>query len=238
MPTVARSPFALKAKPMSEERDEFKGRKVYRAGSFAKSVMACPGCRLTTKDPVDQCHRCGCTGHVSVEKFPFPAPPMERFIDPAGNLNEVERREIGKALAKLAKKFPQPRFCFCVLDLSPEADPREFGFWMMNASPVADQEEAGLRPWTSRMVIDDANGRVSVSFGYAIEPFLDDEQLTAVLRFNRQYFFGRDYATGILKFIEGIEKVLKEGAERVEKKKRRKKSKKGSGNSKRERRSK
>lgn len=196
------------------------------------SAMTCPGCGVTVQDPVDQCPRCGYTGHQTVEKFPFPAPLMERFIDPTGFLTDNDRLKIRKALADLGKVFPQPRLCFSILELAPEVDPREFGFWMMNASPVSDEEEAGLRPWTILMIIDDASGRVSVTSGYAIEPFLDDERLTAVLRLDRQYLFARDYATGILKFIDGVEEVLKEGADRVE----RKKKKRTSGNSGRERR--
>lgn len=202
---------------MSEKETESRGRKVYRAKSFAMSVMACPGCHVSLADPVDQCPRCGYTGHDSMTRFSFPAPSMSRFIDPAGHFLESDRARIGKGLGELAKKFPQARICFCVIDLAEETDPREFGFWLMNASPVDGPEEAEMRPWTILLVIDDINGRASVTPGYAIEPFLDDQSWQALIRRERQHFFGRDYVNAALKFIEGATEILMDGANRADK---------------------
>ena len=202
---------------MSEEAKS-RGRKVYRAKSFALSIMSCPSCHLTLDAPVDRCPRCQFTGEVSRSRFPFAAPPMGRFIDPQNHLSESERERISKALNDLAKKFPQPRICFCIIDLDEGVDLREFGFWMMNASPVDSPDEAELRPWTILVVIDDINGNVSVTPGYAIEPFLDDQRWCNHIRQERQYFFARDYGTAALKVIEGAEAILRDGAKRVERK--------------------
>jgi len=220
---------------MSEGEKESGARKIYRAESFAKSSMACPGCHTTLRDPVDQCPYCGFTGQDSMSRFPFAAPAMSRFIDPSGRLTEGDRDKIGRTLADLARKFPQPRFCFCLVDLDEDADPREFGFWLMNASPVNDPQEAQLRPWTILLVIDEANGRASVTPGYAIEPFLDDEDWISLIRRERRYFFVRDYFTALTKFVEGAEVILSDGAARTEKVLKTKRAKKPGGRVRRKR---
>ncbi len=153
-----------------------------------------------------------------MSKFAFPAPAMSRFIDPQNHLSESDRERISKSLNDLARKFPQPRICFCIIDLPEGVDLREFGFWLMNASPVEGPEEARVRPWTILIVIDDINGNVSVTPGYGIEPFLDDQSWVTQIRKDRQYFFARDYGTAALKTIEGAELILREGAKRAERK--------------------
>ena len=203
---------------MSEESEHSEKRKIYHAKSFARSAMACPGCHATLAVPVDECPRCGYTGHHAVSRFPFKAPVIERFIDPQGHLEESDRTKIDKSLSDLAKGFPQPRICFCIVDLPEVIDPREFGFWMMNASEVDGPEEEKLRPWTILLVIDDINGRVSVTSGYAIEPFLDEEEWAALIRKEREFFFARHYGSAALKFIMGAKAILTRSAQRIEKK--------------------
>ncbi len=193
-------------------------RKIYRAGSFAVSAMACPGCRAIVAESVDQCPQCGYSGHSAVEKFPFAAPALERYLDPNEHFSGADREVIDRSLDDLAKRFPQPRFCFCVVDLEEETDPREFGFWMLNASPVSGPDEEKLRPWTILLVIDNANGRASITSGYAIEPFLNEEGWAALLLQERQFFSSRNYGAAVLKFVDGAIGVLSEGAERTERK--------------------
>ena len=197
---------------MSDEVQASSRRKVYSARSFAKSAMACLGCSSILSEPSDHCPRCEYSGHETVAKFPFAAPPIERYIDPVGYLYEGARKKIDKALVGLKKKFPQVELSICIIDLIEETDPREFGFWLFNASKVRDEAEAAIRPWTILLLIDDQNGRASITPGYAIEPFLDDEKWESLLRMERKHFFAKDYEKGVLRFIEGASLILTEGA--------------------------
>ena len=200
---------------MSEDPQALPRRKIYDARNFAESSMACPGCHGLLSRPPDECPRCGYSGHVAMARFPYAAPAMERFIDPVGYLSEDGRDKIDRSLAVLKRKFPQVSFSICIVDLVEETDPREFGFWMFNASKVRDEHEKVSRPWTILLLIDDQNGRASVTPGYAIEPFLDDEDWGIVLEMERDYFFEKDYETGVLRFLEGAGRILKEGAARA-----------------------
>lgn len=203
---------------MARSRKEAERRKVYQAGHFAVSAFSCPGCRAVVADSVEQCPKCGYSGNLVLEKFPFQAPEMARYIDPDEHLSSADREVIDRSLNDLAKRFPQPRFCFCLVDLEPETDPREFGFWLFNASPVDGPDEEKLRPWTILLVIDNANGRASITSGYEIEPFLDEDRWTALLRQEGQFFLSRSYGSAVLRFVDGAIGVLSEGAERTERK--------------------
>lgn len=203
---------------MSAEQAERHGRKVYRAKSFAVSALTCPSCHGILVEAAVECPRCGYDGRAAVARFPFEAPLLERWIDPRGFVGEREQRKVNKALDRLTERFPQVRVCFCLVELARETDLREFGFWMLNASPVPDAEEAKRRPWTVLLLLDEANVRASVTAGYAVEPFLSDEDLVAVLFRSRRAFLGRDFETGLVGFVEGLSKVLDDGADRAEQK--------------------
>lgn len=193
-------------------------RKVLRARNFAEGAMVCPGCHSAISEPVEVCPRCGFSGRTAVEKFAFEAPAIERYMDPVGFLPEEARDKIDRALEELQADFPQIRICFCIIDLLPETDPREFGFWMFNASKVKSEAEAARRPWTIVLTIDDRNGRATVTTGYAIEPFVSDDAWEWVLKLERKHFLEKDYETGVLKFIEGADQLLSEGAAKADKK--------------------
>ncbi|MGJ8696443.1 MAG: hypothetical protein ACSHYF_09000 [Verrucomicrobiaceae bacterium] len=191
-------------------------KKLYRAGSFAKSPIVCPSCFLKIDEVVERCPRCDFSGDVAVQRYPFAAPRMERFIDSAGKFDERARKAIARKLDGLAKQFPQVRMCFCALELPEHVDLREFGFWMFNASPVEDPAEAERRPWTILLLIDHVIGRATVVSGYAIEPFVRDDRWETLLRLEREYFFKQDYAEAGCRFVDGAEKILREGANRAE----------------------
>jgi uncharacterized membrane protein YgcG len=199
---------------MSDEPQVPIRRKVYGARNFAEGAMACPGCHVILAEAPKECPRCGFSGHVAVAKFPFAAPPLEVFIDPVGYLSEDARAKIEKSLFSLKKRFPQVSLSICIIDLVAESDPREFGFWMFNASKVRNEQEKVDRPWTILLLIDDQNGRASVTPGYAIEPFLNDEDWDSLLWMERKHFFAKDYELGVLRFIDGAMQILKEGAAR------------------------
>lgn len=201
---------------MSKRKDESGRRRKYRASSFAIGAMTCPGCLAIIDEPAENCLHCGYSGYSVVKKFPFDAPTIERYVDPGEHFGPIDQERIDGSIEVLAKRFPQVRFCFCVIDLDLETDLREFGFWMLNASPIDNLREEKFRPWTILLLIDSANSRVSVTSGYAIEPFLNEERWLELLQYSGNLFVRRDYGAAVLNFVEGSVGVLSEGAERVE----------------------
>jgi len=190
-------------------------KKLYRAGIFAKSPIVCPCCFLKLDRVVVECPRCQFSGAVAMTRYPFPAPPMARFMDLEGVFSPRARESISHRLTQLEKRFPQVRICFCALELPVHVDLREFGFWLFNSSPVTEQVEAERRPWTILLLLDHVIGRVSVTSGYAVEPFVRDDRWETLLRLEREYFFKRDYREAGIRFVAGAEKILREGADRA-----------------------
>lgn len=199
-------------KLMEEIQEEQTIKELYRAITFAKSSIFCPSCFVKIDRVVKTCPRCQFSGAVAVQKYPFSAPMMVRFMDDKDIFDFRARQAISNRLAQLEKKFPQVRICFCALELPEHVDLREFGYWLFNASPVEDSVEVGKRPWTILLLLDHALGRVSVTSGYAIEPFVRDDQWVNCLRIEREYFVKRDYRKAGLRFVSGAERILREGA--------------------------
>jgi len=190
-------------------------KKLCRAVTFAKSSIVCPSCFMKIAQVVKTCPRCQFSGAVAIQRYPFPAPMMVRFMDDKDIFDSRARQAISNRLTQLEERFPQVRICFCALELPEHVDLREFGYWLFNASPVEDSVEAGKRPWTILLLLDHVLGRVSVTSGYAIEPFVRDEQWVNCLRIDREYFFKRAYREAGLRFVAGAEKILREGANRA-----------------------
>jgi hypothetical protein len=203
-------------KAMEDISEEEITKKLYRAGAFAKSSIVCPSCFMKIEKVVDECPRCQFSGAVAVQRYPFPAPLMARFMDDKDIFDPTARQAISNRLTQLERQFPQVRICFCALELPEHVDLREFGYWLFNASPVENRAEADKRPWTILLLLDHALGRVSVTSGYAIEPFVSDDQWVNFLRLEREYFFKRDYREAGLRFVASAEKILREGANRAE----------------------
>lgn len=200
---------------MSSYRDESDPGEVFPASLFAVNSLFCPGCRQAIREPVEKCPACGYSGASAVDKFPFAAPAMERFIDPDNHLDVSDLEKIDRVLNELEEDYPQVRFCFCLVDLVESTDPREFGFWLMNASPVRSPVEERLRPWTVLVLVDHACGRVSITSGYAIEPFLNEEGWRSLLRLEERFFREGDYGSALLRFAKGAANVLGEAEKRV-----------------------
>ncbi len=209
------SSCSVRKKTMSDIPEDQIINKLYRAGSFAKSPIVCPSCALKLDRVVDECPRCQFSGAIAVRRYPFAAPAMGAYMDTGGVFDPKARQAISDRLTRLEKQFPQVRICFCALELPEYVDLREFGFWLFNASPVPDEEEAKKRPWTILLLLDHVIGRVSVTSGYDIEPFVRDDRWETLLRLEREFFFKRDYREAGLRFIDGAEKILREGANRA-----------------------
>ncbi len=199
---------------MDAETPEPKQKK-YRARDFALSAMACPSCRLNFEEAVTACPRCGFDGAAAIREFPFPAPEIRDLIDPAQVLSEDEAAAVATRLRKFEKKFPQVRVSFCFMPPDLECELREFGFWLLNASPLGEENGAEERPWTLLVLLDPARGQISLSSGYAVEPFLRDESALALFKKERAGLSGQDFPAVLPRLVDGLEGILRDGARRV-----------------------
>ena len=192
-------------KKAQEER-----RKVYAAKRFAKGAMVCPSCQYVLDDSSEVCGKCGFSGKVAVEKFPFAAPPLGPVVDPGKMLSKEEVSLVTKKVAKLQKRLPQVRFINCLVGLGDEVNLREFGFWLLNAGQMKEGE--GAKNFAVLFLIDPKEQVMSVTVGYGLDPLVTDTQWIPVCQGCRDLLFREKYGEGIETFLNGAFELLSERA--------------------------
>lgn len=154
----------------------------YSARTFTRSHgdtdLVCPRCRATSREPLEECGKCGFSFRQCEKLFPFGAPPLSLVIDPSGLLPPGIEGDLDNIYFKVRKRFPQVDLSFCFVKLQPGVSTQEFAFWLHNAAPEAEESRA----WQILLVGDLTSGRLAFTTGYAIEPFIRPEQWEAALQ--------------------------------------------------------
>lgn len=192
-------------KKAKEERQ-----KVYAAKRFARGAMVCPSCQYTLSESAEACPKCRFSGQVSVEKFPFPAPPLGPVLDPNNYLSGEEKAAVTKKVLKMQKRFPQVRFLNCLVPLGDDVNLREFGFWLLNAGQVKEGDSA--KSFAILLLIDPKAKTISVTVGYGMEVIVTDSEWVKACQECRDLFYRQKYGLGIETFLNRAFDVLSDRA--------------------------
>ena len=181
-------------------------KRVYAAKRFARGAMVCPSCQYVLDESATACPKCSFSGQVSVEKFPFPPPPLGPILDPNKLLSKDEQASILKKVGKMEKKLPQLRFLNCLVPLGSEVDLREFGFWLFNAGELKGGENE--KSFAVLFLVDPQGGALSVTTGYGLEPFVMDTEWVALCEDARDLFYRQKYGPAVEVFLDGAYELL------------------------------
>jgi len=140
--------------------------------------MACPHCQSKLEQPEDTCRHCDFDLSQCRKAFPFAAPPLALVIDPAKLLPDGIEKEIRQTYQKVRKRARQVELSFCFVRLQAGVSIEEFAFWLHNTAPGADESRA----WHLLVVGDLTSGRLTLTTGYALEPFIKPEIWEAALQ--------------------------------------------------------
>lgn len=140
--------------------------------------MICPHCRAKLEAPPEACPQCKFNFSFCEKAFPFAAPPLSLVIDPTNLLPPGVEKDLRKAYQKVRKRAPQVDISFCFVRLQEGVAIEEFGFWLHNSAPGADERRA----WQLLVVGDLTSGRLTLTVGYALEPFIKTELWEAALQ--------------------------------------------------------
>ena len=190
-------------------------KKVYAAKTFARGAMVCPCCQYVLEESVAECPKCGFSGQVAVQKFPFPAPPLSAVIDPSNQLTKEEAAAISKKVEKFRSRLPQVRFLNCIVPLEDDVNLREFGFWILNAGEMKEGNDA--KSFAVFLLINPKKRTVSVTVGYGLEPFVEDKDWVRICEGCRDLFYRQKYREGIERFLNESIEYLSEQALAVQK---------------------
>jgi len=176
----------------------------YPARVFTREGMFCPHCRRELENVAETCRGCGFNLNMCQKSFPFGAPPLALIIDPSQLLPAGIEEDLHKPYRKFRKCTPQVDICFCFVRLQVESPLKEFAFWLHNTAPGADH----ARAWQLLVVGDLTSGRLTLTSGYALEPFLKQELWEAALQELAACFSDEQWKEGLHGFLTEARNLL------------------------------
>lgn len=134
---------------------------------------------------------------------------LRSLTDTAGIFRTRERQKIEKELGRIAIHFPQIFVAVYTGDLGGTGKMRQYGFWLLNRAmfedvPVEKPNEAGVL-----IVIDPDSKAAGITFGYLLDPFLDEQDTFDCLSRGHSFWLEENYTDGLLRVVRQLEKILK-----------------------------
>ncbi len=176
----------------------------YSARVFTRGAMHCPRCRAKFPKAVEACPHCKFDLATCGESFPFAAPPLSLLLDPSQLLPEGIEKDLKKPSRKLCKRFPRIEISFCFVRLQAGVATQEFAFWLHNSAPDADESRA----WKLLVVGDLTSGRLALTTGYALEPFVKNELWEAAMQELAACIADEQWKEGLAGFINDARVLL------------------------------
>ncbi len=147
-----------------------------------------------------QCPHCGFEIGDVDEIFGAQDVRLKCLTDAAGVLKRKERVAARKMLGEFQRKFPQ-LFCAVYFGTFKELPSlRQFGFWLLNRGAFEDVEVSRPNEAGVLLSVDVSGKSAGITFGYALQPFLDDEGTFKALSAAHPFFLQGQWlrATGIV----------------------------------------
>ena len=142
---------------------------------------------------------------------------LKKFSDVAGVLRMKDREPMRKFLEDFETKFPQLFVSIYLGAFEDLNSLRQYGFWMLNRTNYVDVDSE--RPnSTGILILVDVNAKsASITFGYALMPYLDENSTFTALSAGHPYFLQGDYLGALKAVIQKLELTLIKGWRRAKK---------------------
>ena len=178
-------------------------------------IMKCPRCVQRVHRAASQCPHCGFDVTEVDEVFGTGDVRVKCLTDAAGVLRKREREPARRLLQDFQRKFPQLFFAAYFGTFRELPSLRQFGFWLLNRGAFVDVDvqrpnEAGIL-----LSVDVGGKSAGISFGYALQPFLDDDTTFRALSAAHPYFLQEQYLKAMEVVIERLSKTLVRQAKRA-----------------------
>jgi hypothetical protein len=141
------------------------------------------------------------------EQFGTVKREMPTLADRAGLMRLAERRRVQAAMDRFSARFPELLFAVYTGVFRQSESLRIFGFWLLNRAVFEDLEgvknDAGIA-----LVIDVERKAASISFGYQLDAYLDEEDTFQCLCKAHPHWLEGKYDLGIVALMRMLEKIL------------------------------
>ena len=142
---------------------------------------------------------------------------LKKFSDVAGVFRMKDREPMRKILQDFESKFPQLFISVYLGAFEDLSSIRQYGFWMLNRTHYVDVDPQ--RPnSTGILILVDVNAKsASITFGYALMPYLSEKTTFEALSAGHPFFLQGDYLKGLKAVIKKLEILLVKGWKRARK---------------------
>lgn len=170
--------------------------------------MKCPRCVQKIHRAAASCPHCGFSLAEADVRFGAEDVRLGSLADTAGLLRQRERQLVARAMQAFNRRFPQLFIAVYTGTLGEMGQLRQFGFWLLNRAafddvPADKPNSAGIL-----LVIDAESKSAGFSFGYLLDPFLDDKDTFECLTRAHAHWLQGNHATGIIKALAQLTIVL------------------------------
>jgi len=133
---------------------------------------------------------------------------VRSLTDNAGILRRGERELLEAAMERIARRCPQVFVAVYTGALGEMANIRQFGFWLLNRSafedvPVDKPNAAGVL-----ITIDPESKAAGMTFGYLLDPFLEESDTFECLCRGHAYWLEERYVEGLVRVLAHLEGIL------------------------------
>jgi uncharacterized membrane protein YgcG len=155
------------------------------------------------------CPHCGFTLADADARFGVDEVRLRKLTDAAGLFRRHERKRIELLLERFGRRFPQIFAAVYTGSGGGGAYLREFGFWLLNHGTFEDLPPEKSNSSGILIVLDPAGKAASISFGYLLDPYLNqDDTFDCLSRAHAWWLEGR-HTEGVVRVIAQLEAVLR-----------------------------
>lgn len=178
--------------------------------------MKCPRCVQSIHRAASSCPHCGFAMWHADEMFGTEHVNLHKLTDAAGVLRMKEREPMRRVLEKFERKFPQ-LFIAIYLGAFEELESiRQLGFWMLNRAEYVDLDDGERPNENGILILVDVNSKTaSITYGYALLPYLDEKMTFSALSAGHPSFLQGDFLDALTTVIHKVESFLLKGWRRV-----------------------
>lgn len=166
--------------------------------------MKCPRCVQRIHRTAVQCPHCGFELGQADAEFGDSEVLTRCLSDSAGVLKRDERERAEMILERFRDQFPQLFLAVHTGVLTELASLRQFGFWLLNRGAFDDLAVDRPNEGGILLVIDPEAKVAGITYGYRLEPFLDESDTFGVLSAAHPFLLQGQY----LKAVAVVERRL------------------------------
>jgi uncharacterized membrane protein YgcG len=137
---------------------------------------------------------------------------LRSLTDAAGIFRRNDRDRLEEEMERIGVVLPQVFVAVYTGSVGEMVNLRQFGFWLLNRGlfedvPVEKPNEAGIL-----IVIDPDSKVAGITFGYLLDPFLEEQDSFDCLSRAHSYWLEGRYTEGLMKCLGQLGKLLKKRA--------------------------